>query len=103
MKSDQALYPQMHPYPRDEFEFGFECDETAEERGLKFLQWLVARPESRIAVVAHSRILHRTLSAIAKNQPANRPALPALAEQDLDPSAVEASSLASEEADAHGR
>ena len=43
IKSDQALYPQTHPYPRDEFEFGFECDETAEERGLKFLQWLVAR------------------------------------------------------------
>ena len=31
----------------------------------------VCRPESRIAVVSHSKIMHRILSAITKNQPAH--------------------------------
>ena len=41
IESDQDLYPQMHPV--SDSEFGFESDEAAEQRGQKFLQWLLAR------------------------------------------------------------
>ena len=41
IESNQDLYPQMYPY--SDWEFGLESDEAAEQRGLKFLQWLVAR------------------------------------------------------------
>lgn len=39
-----------------------ESHDQIRDRGLKFIQWLMARPERRLAVVSHSSFLYFLLS-----------------------------------------
>ncbi|BDA46810.1 Phosphoglycerate mutase-like protein [Coccomyxa sp. Obi] len=68
---EDVLWERIHAeqHTSGEYDVG-ESEDTITVRGIEFLRWLMTRPESRIAVVAHAGFIRHTLTAFADTLPA---------------------------------
>ncbi|KAL0044729.1 hypothetical protein WJX82_007205 [Trebouxia sp. C0006] len=67
IQSEQdTMWPRFNSFDESGVRTAFgEPEEHVTDRGIKFLHWLMTRPESRIAVVSHCGWLFHTLSAFS--------------------------------------
>ncbi|CAL8471428.1 g10970 [Coccomyxa elongata] len=68
---EDVLWKQVHAEQHTSGEYNVgESEDAVTVRGIRFLRWLMTRPESRIAVVAHAGFIRHTLAAFADTLPA---------------------------------